>query len=136
MPTTCYNILCQQIFFFVGYGAADFIGPAPSGSVVANFEGAINATTLICNITRGENQIDTFWSFANFRGVAGIQALLLIASMNPPFFADGLFLNELIVTNWTSEVDRVIVFCGTGGDPTQANVTLRTYRKFKRYSIL
>ena len=110
---------------------ADFISPAPSGSVVANFEGAINATTLICNVTREETQIDTFWSFANFRGVAGIQPLILISSQNP-FLADGFFLNELIVTNWMTEVDRVIVFCGTGGDPTQTNVTLRIYRKLER----
>ena len=126
-------MLCQQIIFFVGYGVADFISPVPSGSVVANFEGAINATTLICNVTRGETQIDTFWSFANFRGVAGIQALILIQS---PFLANGFFLNELIVTNWMSEVDRVIVFCGTGGDPTQTNVTLKIYRKLEGDSIL
>ena len=52
----------------------------------------------------------------------------LISSQNI-FIAHGLYLNELRVTNWTSEVDRVIVFCGTGGDPTQTNVTLRIYRR-------
>ena len=129
-------MLCQQILFFVGYGVADFISPAPSWSMLVNFEGAINGATLICNVTRGEIQIDTFWSFANFRGVVGIQALILLSSRNPPFVANGLFLNELRVTNWTSEVDRVIVFCGTGGDPTQTNVTLRIYRKLEGDSIL
>ena len=117
----------------VGYsqGVANFISPAPSGSMIANFEGAINATTLICNVTRGENQIDTFWRIANFRGVAGRRSLLNLMSSQNIFVAEGLFLNELIVTNWTSEVDRVIVFCGTGGDPTQTNVTLRIYRKLE-----
>ena len=122
--------------FFVGYGAASFVDPAPSGSVVANFEGTINAATLICNVTRGEDQIDTFWSFANFRGVDGRQSLLTLGSSQNLFFAGGLFLNELTITNWTSEVDQVIAFCGTGGDPTQANVTLRIYRKFERKLIL
>ena len=99
--------------------------------MIANFEGAINATTLICNVTRGENQIDTFWRIANFCGVAGRRSLLTLMSSQNIFVAEGLFLNELMVTNWTSEVDRVIVFCGTGGDPTQTNVTLRIYRKLE-----
>ena len=99
--------------------------------MIANFEGAINATTLICNVTRGENQIDTFWRIANFRGVAGNQALINLISSQNIFMAHGLYLNELRVTNWTSEVDQVIVFCGTGSEPTQANVTLRIYRKLE-----
>jgi hypothetical protein len=100
--------------------------------VVANFEGITNAPTLMCNVTRDESQIDTFWSIANFRGVPGGQALISLVSSQNIFVAEGLFLNELRVTNWTSEVDRVIVFCGTGGNRTQTNVTLRVYRKFER----
>lgn len=108
----------------------DFIDP-PSGTVVANFEGTINAANLTCNITRDEGtQTDTFWSFVNFRGVAGRQSLINLVSSQNLFLAQGLFLNELTVTNWTSEIDQVIVFCGTGGKPTQANLTLRIYRKF------
>jgi hypothetical protein len=41
------------------------------------------------------------------------------------------FLNQVIVTNWTTELDRVILFCGLDSQPTQANITLRLYRKFK-----
>ena len=122
-------LLC---IFVVGYGVADFISPAPSGSVIANFEGVTNGPTLICNVTRGETQTDTFWSIANFRGVTGRQSLISLVSRQNLFLAQGSFFNELVVTNWTSEVDRVTVFCGTGGDPTQANVTLRIYRKFER----
>ena len=124
--------MCDSLCLCIGYGVTNFIGPAPSGSVIANFEGAINATTLICNVTRGETQLDTFWNFANFRGVAGRQSLISLGSSQNLFVAEGLFLNELTVTSWTSEVDQVIVFCGTGGEPTQANVTLRIYRKFER----
>jgi hypothetical protein len=124
-----YHVNHLYLRFFVGYGVADFISPVPSGSVVANFEGVVNAPTLICNVTRGEIQIDTFWSIANFRGVpSGVSLLNLMSSQNV-FLAEGIFLNELRVTNWTSEVDQVIVFCGTGGNPTQTNVTLRVYRK-------
>ena len=116
----------------VGYGAAELIGPAPSGSVIASFEGTVNATTLICNVTRNESQIDTFWSIGNFRGVAARRSLRNLMSSQNIFLAEQFFLNELRVTNWTSEVDRVIVFCGTGGEPEQTNVTLRIYRKFRR----
>jgi hypothetical protein len=96
-------------------GAVDFIDPS-SGSVVANFEGCLNATTLTsCNVSNEGSQLDTFWSVENFRGVAGRQSLgtlrdqnlLLILRMNP-------FLNQVIVTNWpwTTELDRVIIlFC-------------------------
>ena len=98
--------------------------------MVANFEGTINVPTLICNVTRDGIQIDTFWTIGNFRGVPGGQVLVNLMSSQNIFVAEGLLLNELRVTNWTSEVDRVIVFCGTGGDPTQTNVTLRIYRKF------
>ena len=117
---------------FVGYGAADFVGPSPSGSVIANFEGTINATTLTCNVTVNQGavtvQLDTLWSFANFRGVAGSQSLITLGSSQNLFLAGGPFLNELTVTNWTTEVDQVIVFCGSDGE---ANVTLRIYREFK-----
>lgn len=114
----------------VGFGVAD-LGPS-SGSVVANFVGAINATTLRCDVTFLGSQIDTFWSVANFRGVVSRQGLILL-SQNL-FLTGGMFLNELTVANWTSEVDKVIVFCGSGSQPTQANVTLRLYRKFERRS--
>ena len=120
-----------RVIYFIGYGVADFIS-IPSGSVVANFEGTINAPTLICNVTRDGIQIDTFWTIGNFRGVPGGQAFINLVSTQNIFLAEGSLLNELRVTNWTSEVDRVIVFCGTGGDPTQTNVTLRIYRKFEK----
>lgn len=48
----------------------DFVDP-PSGSVVANFESSLNATTLTCNISHEGSQIPTFWSVVNFQGVAG-----------------------------------------------------------------
>ena len=38
--------------------------------------------------------------------------------------------NSLTVTNLTSDLDGVIIYCGTGVQPRQANFTLRIYRKF------
>ena len=109
----------------VGFGAANFVGP-PSGSVIANFEGAINATTLTCDVTNEGIQIQTFWSVGNFQGVSGRQALGIMLQ-NLFVIGGGSLLNELTVSSWTFEVDRVIIFCGTGSEPTQANVTLRIY---------
>ena len=113
----------------IGFGAAEFVGLAPDVSVVANFEGAINSTTLTCVVTNEGFQIDASWSLANFRGVESRRGLVLIPDQTL-FLVGGLFFDELTVTNWTSEVDQVIVFCGTGEQPAQANVTLRTYREF------
>ena len=108
----------------------DFVDP-PSGSVTANFEGSLNATTLTCNITNEGVQIPTFWSVANFQGVAGRQPLGTLRDQNLLLILRReSFFHQVIVTNWTSEVDGVIVLCGTGTEPTQANLTLRLYRKF------
>ena len=107
----------------------DFIDP-PSGSVIANFEGTLNATTLTCNVTNEGFQISTFWSVANYQGVAGTQT---VNSLNRPdlfLIGGGSFINQLTITNWTSEVDGVTVFCGIGSDLEQANVLIRIYRKF------
>lgn len=107
----------------------DFIDP-PAGSVVANFESSRNATTLTCNVSHEGSQIPTFWSVVNFQGVAGRQSLGTLRNQNLLLILQrGSFLLQVNVTNWTSEVDGVIVFCGTGSEPRQANVTLRLYCK-------
>ena len=112
----------------------DFIDP-PSGSVVANFEGSLNATTLTCNVSHEGSQRFTFWSIANFRGVAGRQSLGTLRDQNLPLhliLEMDSFFNQVIVTNWTTELDGVVIFCGIGSQPFQANVTLRLYRKLVR----
>lgn len=67
----------------------------------------------------------------NFLGVPGIQSLGTISGQNLLLIGGGSILNEVTVTNWTSEADGVIVFCGTGSEPTQANVTLRLYSEYE-----
>ena len=120
-----------EFLISVGFGAAilGFVDGTSSGSVIANFEGAIN-TTLICDVTlEGVGPIDTSWSVANIRGIGPRRLLIDISDQNL-FFTGGSLFNELTISNWTSEVDQVIVFCGSGFQPTQANVTLRLYRKY------
>ena len=108
----------------------------PSGTVIANFEGARNATTLFCNISGdGMTQIGTTWSITNYRGSTGIVDL---TSSPEPFVVSGdlrpgsterTFLNELTVSNWIADLDRAIVSCGTGQDPQEAIFPFRVYRK-------
>ena len=116
-------------------GAVDFVDPL-SGSVIANFEGTLNAATLRCNISNEGVQIGTQWSIENFRGNPALQR---VASAAPDLFEFGgdlrpgsttdTFLNRVTVLNFTSDLDNAIVYCGTGAEPRMANFTLRIYRK-------
>ena len=104
--------------------------------MVANFEGALNATTVTCNVTdEFGNRAITSWSLGNFR-VPGIQGyslglapeLFLLGGDPIPGVSDASYDNEMTILNLTSELDRVMLYCGVGGE-LQANVTLRIYRK-------
>ena len=108
----------------------------PSGSVVANFEGAINAITVTCNVTDplGNRAINT-WIVGNFRG-ARLQAfdltlapeLFLLGGDPIPSFPSATYDNQMTILNLTSELDYVVLYCGLGGE-LEANFTLRIYRK-------
>ena len=103
--------------------------------MVANFEGAVNQTTLTCNIIDDQgNQETTTWSVANFEGIITLRPL------NPQYmlFSFGgdlipmttlTFLNEITIVNWTSALDGVTLYCGTGSDLDQASVLLKLYSK-------
>ena len=114
----------------------DFANP-PSGSVIVNFEGTPNATTIVCNITlSGGPQITTQWNVANFRGGDQNSLQSVHVHVAPELFSVGgdpipntdfLFDNKLTILDWAAELDGVIVYCGTGPDPQQANFTLRIY---------
>ena len=109
-----------------------------SGSVIADFEGAANVTTLVCNVTEmsGERGV-TVWSIANFRGMSGVAILLLTTA--PGLFEFGgepipatpqfTYLNRLTILQLTSELDEVVLYCGTGRNSEQANFILRIYRE-------
>ena len=117
----------------------------PSGAEISDFEGTVNATTLTCNITNDQTgaQEITQWSIGNFRGVPAVRTILadlapelfllsgdLIINNDPRF----TFLNRLTILNLTSELDEVIVYCGTGAGAAaeQANFTLRVLNYCKQ----
>ena len=110
----------------------------PSGQVIADFEGAENVTTIMCNVTNGALspiQLETRWSIANFRGEASLQTItdinLFLVSGDPnPISPSGSFRNRLTILRLTSELDGATVFCGIGALPQQANFPLRIYRMF------
>ena len=114
----------------------------PNGTLIANFEGARNATTLFCNISGdGMTQIGTTWSIENFRGSTG---LVDITGGPEPFVVSGdprpanpgrTFLNELTISTWIADLDRAIVYCGTGQDPRGAIFPLRIYRKLNNSPV-
>ena len=115
----------------------DFVDP-PSGSVIANFEGTINATMLSCNISNEGTQIGTQWAIENFRGNPALQT---VSDAAPDLFEFGgdlrpgsttdTFLNRLTIVNITSDLDNAILYCGTGVERRQANFTMRIYREFE-----
>ena len=117
-----------------GHEAASFID-LPTGDVVANFEGAVNDPTLMCNVTDMGRQIGTIWSVANFEGVSLTRSVSVAGDLfsidgDPrPGLAPLTFENRITITNWTSAFDGVMLFCGTGEFLQQASVILRIYSK-------
>ena len=112
--------------------------------MIADFEGTVNATTLTCNVTNSEgSQTTTSWFVRNFRGFSNLQGIT--DSFVPELFSvDGdprtglsiTFRNRLTITNLTSELDEVTVYCGTGQNREQANFVLRVYSKFRNIAKL
>ena len=104
--------------------------------MIANFEGTQNATTITCNVTNPEGaQVSTQWNLGNFRGATN---LVGISNAAPELFEiDGdpipgfsaTYSNRITISNLTSVLDKVLVFCGTGQWPRAANFTLRIYCK-------
>ena len=123
----------------IGLGAV--ITDPPSGSVIADFEGTANVTTIVCNVTNpalNNEQDIVVWSIANFRGGTGVTGLLITTA--PDLFEFGGdpipatsefdFNNRLTILQLTSELDEVVIYCGIGGNSQQANFVLRIYRKY------
>lgn len=121
-----------------------FIDP-PSGSVIANFEGVENITTISCNVTavfaQSVIQATTQWNIENFRGVSGLQQiydgfdreLFLISGDQPDPNDTHTFENRLSVLRLTSELEDITLYCGTGIMPKLANFTFRIYRKLNYF---
>ena len=109
----------------------------PSGSTIADFEGAMNFVTITCNIARSDgSQISTQWTIANFRGLSSqvindnLAPELFLFSGDPvPTLPTLNFRNRLTLLILSTDLDRVTIFCGSGTLQEQANVTVRVYRK-------
>jgi hypothetical protein len=121
---------------YAGHGAVDFVDP-PTGTLIANFEGTLeNAVTISCNITHNLIQIGTAWSIENFGNSPTLRSLpndnipeiTIDGDLRPS--GSSTFRNRLIISVLTSQLDGVIIYCGTGEDPRQANYPVRVYREF------
>ena len=133
------------MYMHAGHGAATFINLPTGADVVANFEGAVNDTTLMCNVTDDmlNIQIPTTWSVRNFRGVSASQLVGSADPQNNIFLISGDIRpegnipldNRITILNWTVIVDGVDLLCGTGSVRDLADVTLRIYSKFSKVSM-
>ena len=120
-------------------GEESFTDP-PSGSLIVDYEGTKNVTTITCNVTNSQGiQITTQWTLANFRGSAALQTInnaapeLFEITGDPIAILGTMFTyrNRLTVLNLVRDLDHVTVFCGTGAMPQQADFVLRIYRELK-----
>ena len=118
---------------YTGLGIVDFVDP-PSGTIIFNLEGTINATTLTCNISHNGQQVSTQWNWVR----ASSLYLISIAESSEHFLISGppdpldtrfSLRNMLTILNSTFELDGATVFCGTGAQPQLANFTLRVFSK-------
>lgn len=115
----------------------------PSGSVIGDFEGAINATTLTCNVTDSlGNQAITSWSVGNFRDVRlqgynlNLAPELFFLGGDPiPSVPSASYDNKMTILNLTSELDWVVLYCALQ-DKVLANFTLRIYRELNLTLII
>ena len=123
-------------------GAVTFTDPA-SGSVIANFEGTENVTTITCNATNSQGiQISTQWTLTNFRGSTGLQTInnatpeLFEITGDPIVGTMFTYNNCLTIVNLVRDLDHVIIFCGTGVMLQQADFVLRIYRELKLIKLM
>ena len=133
-------IQCSFCLINLGLTAVDYVKP-PSGSLVANYEGTRNASTLTCNILNfGGARTTTTWFLQNFRSNPGL-TVISVGELTELFSFSGdvlptdptrTYRSELTILNFTSELDGVTVFCGTARDSQQANFYLRIFCKLIR----
>ena len=137
---TCILISLMLLGVPAGFALATFVDP-PSGSTIARLEGAMNAVTLACNVTLSDGLTQTFteWFVRNLRGNDALQ--IINNNFFPEVFSVGgdplptdptrTFRNQLILLNFTAELDGTTIFCGTGGigNREQAKFYLRVYSK-------
>lgn len=108
-----------------------------SGSLLVDYCGAKNFTTLNCSILTSSRPVHIVWSVQHLRNNSAI--LMVEDNTEPELFyivesvktASQNFFSQSYFTilNLTSELDGVIVYCGTKEEPKIANFSLRIYCK-------
>ena len=109
-----------------------------NGSVIVDFEGSINATTITCDVvTTTGNHINTEWSIINFRELSSFRTLSDITAPEiflfsgdpiPGTVPNQTYRNRLTVLVLSNDLDQVTIFCGSSTFPTLAQVSFRVYR--------
>ena len=100
----------------------------------------MNVSTLTCKVINSARlRTTTTWFIQNFRSHS--ELILISSGVFPDLFSFGgdpvptdptrTYLNQLTFLNFTSELDGVTVFCGTGVNREQASFFLRVYSKLK-----
>ena len=102
----------------------------------------MNGTTLACNVTLsdGTTQTSTGWYVQNFQGNPGLQSINI--DFGAEIFSVGgdplpndptrTFRNRLTVLNFAAELDRVTVFCGTGGSAENREQAIFYFRVYSK----
>ena len=107
--------------------------------MIAHFEGTENASTLTCNVTNDAGfMTSTEWFLQDFRGSSALQVItndfvteiFSVGGDLRPNDPTRTFRNRLTFVNFTAELDRVTVYCGTASSRQQGNFNLRIYSKF------
>jgi hypothetical protein len=96
------------------------------GSLIAGYQGATNMSALVCNVFRDNQQITTVWS----TGTATSSSIVPLSQNSPSLrVTNSSYANKLSIHALTSNLDNVVVYCGTKEKPKLANFTLRIYSK-------
>ena len=109
--------------------------PVPSsGTLLADSLGAENFTILNCSILASSTPVTVLWRVENFRNSS--TDLVVKSDTAPELFyieekvtkSKHFFTqSHLTILNLTSDLDGVVVFCGTNEDPKLANFSIRVY---------
>lgn len=117
----------------------------PSGTLIVNFEGAENVTTIVCELFGDadlENRTTTLWFIQDFGDQPGDQQIressgtfsdiFLITGADRNVSVDSsiqTYRNNLTILSFDANLDGATVYCNSGGNMMISNYSLRIYRK-------
>lgn len=96
------------------------------GALIAGHHEATNMPALLCNVFRDNQQTTTVWS----TGTATSSRIIpLSQSSGSLWVSNNFYTNKLSIHALTSDLDNMVIYCGTEEKPKLANFTLRIYSK-------